>query len=79
MTRQDCFRGDVRLKPNESGNCASYSRSGFDRGHLVPNSDLDFDATSAMSSFTFANIVPQYDKFNRGELSCELNHYRKLR
>lgn len=43
-----------------------YSRSGYDRGHLVPNGDMRWDAHAQAESFLLSNICPQRHSFNDG-------------
>jgi endonuclease G len=43
-----------------------YTRSGYDRGHLVPCEDLMSSQEKADQSFYMSNIAPQLPSFNRG-------------
>lgn len=42
-----------------------YISSGFDRGHLAPDADFDYDLKAQVKTYTMANIVPQYPTLNR--------------
>jgi endonuclease G, mitochondrial len=42
-----------------------YINSGFDRGHLAPDADFDYDPKAQAKTYTMANIVPQYPTLNR--------------
>ena len=68
IKRKNCFRHDIRLEPAQSSNCSNYNRSGYDRGHLAPNADFDFNEEAALNSFLFSNMAPQFHEFNAGEL-----------
>ena len=43
----------------------NYTNSGFDRGHLVPASDMNSNPESARDAGLMTNIVPQFPNFNR--------------
>lgn len=62
--RNSSFRQDKAV----SG-CAvtgDYTNSGYDRGHLVPAEDMNFDETAMYESFFMTNVSPQDPTFNRG-------------
>jgi endonuclease G, mitochondrial len=42
-----------------------YINSGFDRGHLAPDADFDYDIKAQAKTYTIANIVPQDPTLNR--------------
>jgi len=42
-----------------------YSKSGWDKGHLAPNSALNTNKVTQKELFTLANIAPQHKKLNR--------------
>jgi len=64
--RRNAFRTDPRLLPDETARCKDYDEPVFDRGHLVPNSDLAFQSKRAAShSFYLSNMMPQSAWFNR--------------
>jgi endonuclease G, mitochondrial len=42
-----------------------YVNSGFDRGHLAPDADFDYDIKTQAKTYTMANIVPQNPTLNR--------------
>ncbi len=45
---------------------SDYAQSGYDRGHLAPAADMEFDYSIMQESFYFSNIAPQDPAFNRG-------------
>lgn len=42
-----------------------YINSGFDRGHLAPDANFDYDIKAQAKTYTMANIVPQCPTLNR--------------
>lgn len=64
--RLECFRRDPRLTINEGGTCDDYDEPRFDRGHMIPNSDLERSESAMLNSYFFSNMTPQYPNFNRG-------------
>lgn len=59
------FLPDPLLK-NISPTTHDYSRSGYDRGHLVPARDMSFSVDAMAESFYMSNITPQNHEFNAG-------------
>ncbi|MCB1110875.1 MAG: DNA/RNA non-specific endonuclease [Chlamydiia bacterium] len=43
-----------------------YSKSGFDRGHLVPAGNQTFSKEGLKETFSLSNICPQHPQCNRG-------------
>ena len=43
-----------------------YSRSGYDRGHMVPAGDLKWDRQAMEHSFMMTNVCPQVKDLNEG-------------
>lgn len=65
VERSDNFRSDNKL-PTGSASLADYRGSGFDRGHLAPAGDMQWDPTAMSESFLMSNMSPQLPAFNRG-------------
>ncbi len=63
--RSNKFKVD-KMVPTGSAKSADYTKSGFDRGHLCPAADMDFDPVAMEESFLMSNISPQAPEFNRG-------------
>jgi endonuclease G, mitochondrial len=62
--RNSSFRQDKAV-----AGCAvtgDYTNSGYDRGHLVPAEDMNFDETAMYESFFMTNVSPQDPTLNRG-------------
>lgn len=43
-----------------------YTRSGYDRGHMVPAADRSASISSMKSTFIMSNVCPQVPSLNRG-------------
>ncbi|GAB4321426.1 MAG: DNA/RNA non-specific endonuclease [Bacteroidales bacterium] len=63
--RTDRFLEDP-LVITQSANANDYKGSGYDRGHLAPAADMQWDSIAMRESFYFSNISPQLPGFNRG-------------
>ena len=59
------FIKDPKLKGREAGNGAYYNNP-YDKGHLVPASDMTNNYESLKETFFFTNCVPQHKGLNRG-------------
>lgn len=66
VERIDCFRRDIRLRPESASGPSDYSEPIFDQGHVAPNGDMSNSANSVLNSFIMSNMAPQYCQFNRG-------------
>lgn len=65
VKRDDNFRDDP-LVSTRSASKYDYKRSGYDRGHLVPAGDMNFDKTAMSETFFMSNMSPQKHNFNGG-------------
>lgn len=61
-------RQNFKMDPNVESEASSsdYTNSGYDRGHLVPAHDMDFNKKAMSESFYMTNVSPQVPDFNRG-------------
>ena len=55
-----------------------YTKSGYQKGHLVPDLDLRYSATAEKETFYYSNVSPQIDKFNTGVWKRLENKVRSL-
>jgi endonuclease G len=42
-----------------------YTNTGYDRGHLAPAGDMNFDLQAMLESFNMSNVLPQTPELNR--------------
>lgn len=66
LTRRNCFRRDPRLSDEAASMCEDYEEEIFDRGHMIPNADLNRGRLLQADSFILSNMIPQHDLFNQG-------------
>jgi endonuclease G, mitochondrial len=64
LKRKNTFHAEEKLPESDRAELADYVRSGFDRGHLAPNGDMDSESAQH-ESFSLANIIPQHPKNNQ--------------
>lgn len=64
VPRSNVFTRDQSV-PN-SPTPEDYAGTGFDKGHVAPNGDMNFDQQVANESFLMTNMVPQIGNLNRG-------------
>ncbi len=43
-----------------------YTKSGYDKGHMLPAADMSWSSEAMKETFYFSNISPQVPSFNRG-------------
>jgi endonuclease G len=66
--RHNNFKEDPNLDI-EQGENSDYYKSGYDRGHMVPNRDILFDELGKDEVNYYTNIIPQNSQLNRGKWS----------
>lgn len=59
------FAEDTRI-PRPRACHSDYTRSGFDRGHMVPAADRSATIGAMRSTFIMTNVCPQVPSLNRG-------------
>lgn len=65
VARMNNFRPDPKVR-KASASPRDYVNTGYNRGHLVPASDMGFSKESMSESFYMSNISPQIRNFNSG-------------
>lgn len=55
-----------KLVKAKSADWRNYKKSGYDRGHLCPAGDMEFDKNAYNDTFYTSNISPQDHDFNAG-------------
>lgn len=65
IERSNKFRSD-KLVISGSASPGDYSKSGYDKGHLAPAADMQFDSIAMKECFFMSNMSPQNPSFNRG-------------
>jgi len=63
--RSNNFRSDPQVATT-SASIKDYSKSGFDRGHLLPAASMKFSKEAMSETFYLSNMSPQKPYFNRG-------------
>lgn len=59
------FIEDPKVK-TKSAHWRNYKQSGYDKGHLCPAADMEFDINAYNDTFYTSNISPQNHDFNAG-------------
>lgn len=59
------FKEDKEIPDNYRSTLEDYYKSGYDRGHLMPNAMADYTEETQEESFLLSNIVPQLPNHNR--------------
>ena len=55
------------IKCGSSATQSDFKNTGFDRGHMCPNNDRDWNADASKNTFRMCNVCPQSVSLNRGE------------
>lgn len=70
------FHADPRIPGTDLD--AIYRGSGYDRGHMAPAADFNFDFNALYETYAFSNICPQKPELNRGKWADEEAELRRL-
>lgn len=66
LKRSDAFAVDPQVEESQMAQLKDYRNSGFDRGHMAPNADLNWDKQAQNESYYLSNMCPQTHEFNAG-------------
>lgn len=61
------YREDLELPPSIRSTLEDYASSGYDRGHMCPGGDCNWDDEGRDETFLLSNMCPQNPKLNRGD------------
>ena len=73
LPRSDNFQPDPSVKYRESAQLTDYRGSGYDRGHMAPSMDFNWDADIEDETYFLSNMCPQGHDFNSG-IWLDLEH-----
>jgi len=65
LKRTNNFQEDEQIPLQYRATLDDFRKSGYDRGHLVPNAAMDFSRVSMEQAFLLSNMSPQLPGFNR--------------
>lgn len=72
------FRISGFKEEKHSAENLDFYKSGFDKGHMIPAEDFDFDADLKKSTYTLYNVCPMTPSFNRSTWRSAEYQSRKL-
>lgn len=73
LERSNNFQEDPNIKYKEASHLDDYRRSGWDRGHMAPSMDMNWDEEVLDESYLLSNMCPQGHDFNSG-IWLDLEH-----
>ena len=65
LRKRPSFRSNHDIPKKYRSYTNDYKHSGYDRGHLAPDADFDYNKTVLRSIYLMDNITPQLPNFNR--------------
>lgn len=65
VDRLDNFRADIRIPKRFRASLDEYKGSGYDRGHLVPSANQNYQSIQNSETFLLSNMSPQKEELNR--------------
>lgn len=66
IARTDDFKPDPDLEKGKRAELADYEGSGYQRGHMAPAENMNWDEQAMHESFLLSNMVPQNGPMNGG-------------
>ena len=66
IPRDDGFVADAAIPQGQRAEPSDYVKTGYDKGHIVPNADLSWSKQTMYESFLMSNMSPQLPNLNRG-------------
>lgn len=76
IKRSGGFQADYSLPANGRAVPQDYEFSGWDQGHMAPDSDMSWNAVVEDESFILSNVAPQDPSLNRGKWKKLESHVR---
>ena len=73
LERSNNFQPDPKIKSSEAAHLEDYKHSGWDRGHMAPSMDMNWDETVLDEAYLLSNMCPQGHDFNSG-IWLDLEH-----
>ena len=73
LERSNNFQADPEIKHEDAAQLEDYRHSGWDRGHMAPSMDMNWDAKVLDESYLLSNMCPQGHDFNSG-IWLDLEH-----
>ena len=64
--REDAFSADADVPEGSRALPSDYAKSGYDKGHMVPDADMSWSKQTSIESFLMSNMSPQLPNLNRG-------------
>lgn len=61
------YREDVGLPREMRATLEDYASSGYDRGHMCPGGDCNWDDAGRDETYLLSNMCPQHPNLNRGD------------
>jgi len=61
------YREDIELPSEIRSTLDDYASSGYDRGHMCPGGDCNWDDEGRDETFLLSNMCPQNPNLNRGD------------
>lgn len=65
VPRSNNFRDDPKVRSGSSSKY-DFGHPDYDRGHMAPAGDMNFNSTAMSESFYMSNMSPQKNSFNQG-------------